>query len=70
LPDGNKRTAWLCLREFLGRNGCAWEPSAQDPNDAVATVEGVAAGLISEVGFARWIQAHIHTVDAERKEAS
>jgi len=57
LPDGNKRTAYLCLTEFVERNGLLW-PSP-DPDEVVALLEGLAARAVSEEELARWIEAHL-----------
>jgi death-on-curing protein len=56
LPDGNKRTAYLCLREFVERNGRSWRESENDPDETVAIIEGVAAGEVSEEELAEWIR--------------
>jgi len=57
LPDGNKRVAYLALLEFLARNGISWEPTSVD--EAVATIEGVAAGRITEHELAEWLRARL-----------
>jgi death on curing protein len=44
LPDGNKRTAFLSMLEFLDANGIALHRTAADPEETVAMIEGVAAG--------------------------
>ncbi len=54
LPDGNKRVAYLALVEFLARNEITWRPPSVD--DTVATIEGVAAGRISEEQLASWLR--------------
>ncbi len=54
LPDGNKRVAYLALVVFLARNGIEWVPPSID--DTVATIEGVAAGAISERELADWLR--------------
>lgn len=46
LPDGKKRVAYLAMLEFLARNQVEWMP--QMIEETVATIEGVAAGGISE----------------------
>jgi death on curing protein len=55
LPDGNKRVAYLAVLEFLSRNGVAWTPPTAD--ETVATIEGVAAGRVSEPELADWLRA-------------
>ena len=54
LPDGNKRVAYLAMVEFLARNGVEWMPPSVD--ETVATMEGVAAGNISERELADWLR--------------
>ena len=55
LPDGNKRVAYLAMVEFLARNGIDWLPPSTE--ETVATIEGVAAGSISERALADWLRA-------------
>ncbi len=55
LPDGNKRVAYLALVEFLARNGIDWTPLSTE--ETVTTIEGVAAGEISERELADWLRA-------------
>jgi death-on-curing protein len=54
LRDGNKRVAYLAMVEFLARNGVEWMPPSVD--ETVATMEGVAAGNISERELADWLR--------------
>jgi death-on-curing protein len=54
LPDGNKRVAYLAVLEFLARNGIDWRSPSVD--ETVATVEGVAAGRVSERELADWLR--------------
>lgn len=54
LPDGNKRVAYLALVEFLARNGIEWIPPSVE--ETVATIEGVAAGRVSEAELADWLR--------------
>ena len=55
LPDGNKRTAYICLREFVERNGHSWFAPQEDPDETVRVIEGIAAGDVSEDEFAGWV---------------
>lgn len=55
LPDDNKRAGYLCLLEFVERNGYGWTPPAGDPEETVGMIEGVAAGTVSEQELARWV---------------
>jgi death-on-curing protein len=62
LIDGNKRTAYLCVREFVARNGYDWVPPIDDGPDGDETVKvmwEVAAGTISELELAGWIAERI-----------
>ena len=59
LPDGNKRTAYLCLLEFVERNGRTWQPSPADPDETVKIIEGVASGEISEEDLTDWVRTRI-----------
>ena len=54
--DGNKRTAWVAGRLFLADNGFRL---AFEPLDAVALMEGVAAGRVDETALAAWIRARL-----------
>jgi death-on-curing protein len=59
LPDGNKRTAFLCLIEFVERNGRRWADSERDPEESVAMIEAVAAGTLNETQLAVWIRSRV-----------
>jgi death-on-curing protein len=58
--DGNKRTAWVVARLFLADNGCRL---AFEPADAVAAMEQLAAGSLSETQFADWIRHRLERRD-------
>lgn len=55
LPDGNKRVAYLSMLEFMARNALEWSPPSVD--ETVSTIEGVAAGTVSEEELAGWLRA-------------
>ena len=55
LPDGNKRVGYLCMLEFLARNGLAWQRSDGDPDETVGMVESVAAGGTELEPVVAWI---------------
>lgn len=42
-PDGNKRTALLCMMEFAARNGCTWDAPEADGPEGDETVEVMVA---------------------------
>ena len=52
--DGNKRAGALGIRAFLFRNGYRFAP---DQAEMVTTIEGVAAGMVSEEELAAWLEA-------------
>ncbi|MYH32633.1 MAG: type II toxin-antitoxin system death-on-curing family toxin [Gammaproteobacteria bacterium] len=54
--DGNKRTAWVTARVFLADNGAK---ISFDRLDAIQTMEGVAAGEISEKELAEWFRSRL-----------
>jgi death on curing protein len=57
LPDGNKRVAYLAMREFLARNGINWSrPGVEETTDMI---ERLAARDISEEAFAEWVAGGI-----------
>lgn len=51
--DGNKRAAFVALMLFLRKNGVRFAPP---PAEATRIVLDLAAGLVSEESFARWIR--------------
>jgi len=57
LPDGNKRVAYLAMRELLARNGYEWIR----PEDAETArmVERLAPSDVSEEAFAAWVAEHV-----------
>jgi death-on-curing protein len=59
--DGNKRTALASLIVFLGLNGIEFD-APQDQTTAIML--SLAAGEITEDGFARWTADHIRRLEA------
>ena len=51
--DGNKRVAFMTAYSFLGLNGYDFDAPE---TDVVTTIEGVAAGEVSEVKLAKWFR--------------
>lgn len=51
--DGNKRTAWVVARLFLADNGYRLRFGTQD---AIQTVEALAAGTLDEKELADWFR--------------
>jgi len=54
--DGNKRTAWVLARTFLVLND---RQLAFDREDAIAAVQSLAAGELSESDLTAWFREHI-----------
>lgn len=61
LPDGNKRTAYLCLIEFVERNGYVWrQPTSEaEEEELVESIVRLAAGDLPEAEFAAWVRQHL-----------
>jgi death on curing protein len=59
LPDGNKRTGYLCMREFIARNGHEWHRPHDDVDDTVRVIERVAAGVTTELQLQAWIEERL-----------
>lgn len=59
-PDGNKRVALAVIDVFLRLNGLAL---TADELDAVATIQALAAGDLTEDHLAEWIAANSATID-------
>ena len=57
LPDGNKRTAFLCMVDFLDRNGCEFiDPPIEE---TVEMLRGIADNVISEEAFTAWLNQYV-----------
>jgi len=59
LVDGNKRVGYVCLLEFVRRNGFDWDPPTADgPGrlETVTVIEGVANGTVTQESLAEWIE--------------
>lgn len=54
--DGNKRTAWVLARLFLGLNG---HELRFEPQDAIATMLALAAGELEEAELADWFRRRL-----------
>jgi len=57
LPDGNKRTAWLAMIEFLEQNG--YQLEQPEPSDAVDTMLRVASSEMAEGDFVEWLRSRL-----------
>jgi len=56
LPDGNKRLGYECMREMLERSGIPWPRPSEDVDEIASTIEGLAAGTVSERDFVSWVK--------------
>ncbi|MDQ2743642.1 MAG: Fic family protein [Chloroflexota bacterium] len=56
LPDGSKRTAFLCLIEFIERNGRGWRQRSSEAgeDDVVETMVRLASGVNSPCQEPQW----------------
>ncbi|HTB71002.1 MAG TPA: type II toxin-antitoxin system death-on-curing family toxin [Solirubrobacteraceae bacterium] len=59
LPDGNKRTAYDVMREFLDRNGVVFTHPPSGLAGTAQTIEDVAANVLDERGLAAWLLERI-----------
>jgi death-on-curing protein len=59
LPDGNKRTAYNVMWEFLARNGTTFKHSNDDLMSTAQMIEDLAANLVSETDFIAWVLERI-----------
>lgn len=57
LPDGNKRTAYDVMREFLDRNGVPFRHPDGGLDGTAQTIEGLAAHALGEREFIAWVLA-------------
>jgi death on curing protein len=65
LPDGNKRTAFLCLIEFIERNGYEWRQSGDETEEdtIVEMIVRLAAGQLSDADFADWVRERTSAIE-------
>jgi death on curing protein len=61
LSVGNTRTAYLCLIEFLARNGRVWRlPRDQaEEDEVVAAIALLVAGELPETEFVDWVGTYL-----------
>lgn len=59
LPDGNKRTAYDVMREFLDRNGASFTHPPGGLDATAQVMEEVAANVLDERALAAWVLARI-----------
>jgi death on curing protein len=59
LPDGNKRTAYDVMREFLERNGVTFNHPPTGFDGTAEAIEDLAAGVRDEQDFIAWTRERI-----------
>jgi death-on-curing protein len=59
LVDGNKRTAYDVMVEFVERNGATFTHPDGDLMATAQVIEGLAADLISEDDFRTWVAERV-----------
>lgn len=59
LPDGNKRTGYDVMREFIDRNGRSFTHGNGGLMATAEIIENVAAGILSEQDFTLWVAERI-----------
>ncbi|HYM55092.1 MAG TPA: type II toxin-antitoxin system death-on-curing family toxin [Solirubrobacteraceae bacterium] len=59
LPDGNKRTAYDVMREFLDRNGARFAHPPEGLDGTARAIEDLAASVLSERDFGAWVLERI-----------
>lgn len=55
LPDGNKRTGYDVMREFLDRNDAPFMHPDGGLDDTAQTIEDLAGGALTEEAFISWV---------------
>ena len=55
LPDGNKRTGYLCMLLQLERAGLTFTHSKGGQDETADTIEALAASELSEEAFMEWV---------------
>jgi death-on-curing protein len=58
--DGNKRTAYVCMRLFLKLNGRDIKASKEEK---IRIMLDLAAGNIDRDGLDAWLRAHVESID-------
>lgn len=59
LPDGNKRTAYDVMVEFIERNGCTFEHPTEGLMATAEMMERLAAQTVSEEEFRVWVAERV-----------
>lgn len=56
LPDGNKRAAYLAMREQAARFDLVWSAPEHGAAEVAAIIERLAADELSEIDFLGWLR--------------
>ncbi len=59
LPNGNKRTAYDVMREFLDRNGASFSHPPDGLDGTALAIEELAARTLDEAGFLAWVRDRV-----------
>ena len=59
LPDGNKRTSYDVMLEFIERNGCTFEHPPEGLMATAEMMERLAAQTVSEEEFRVWVAERV-----------
>jgi death on curing protein len=64
-PHGNKKIAYLCMREMLGRGGVPWLGSRGGEAEIAGAINELEAGTWSEERFVFWVRSRVKGGDRE-----
>jgi death-on-curing family protein len=59
LTDGNKRTGYDVMREFVDRNGQSFTHPPEGLDATAHTIEDLAAAIITEADFVEWVRGRL-----------
>jgi death-on-curing protein len=59
LPDGNKRTGYDVMREFIERNDATFTHPAEGLAATAEMIESIAASIVSERAFIDWVRERL-----------
>lgn len=67
LPDGNKRTGYLCMRMQLEGAGLTFDHPDGDQDKTADVIEALAASTLPEEDFVEWVKARTSDLPDERR---
>lgn len=65
VPREGRSLAWAAMREFLARNGVAWEGDGPNPETATFVIEGLSGGELTISAVADWLDDNLATSSLE-----